>query len=295
MTERLSIFNSGSDLDKSEADWAVITGASDGIGRSYALNLAKSGYNVRLVARSEDKLAKVAEEAMQLNPNIKADTVKMDLAKANPSDFAQLFDQRGRTSIVINCAGVMHNQKLLQSDPIGLEAMIRVNVHPYVYMTKYALKHFDDKANEHKKRNAIVYISGMACWFGMPYFGVAAGSKAFSYGLSNLTRKYIERSENFKGLVIVQSLHPSYVRTKLIKHKQDPMSVTPDECTTGALSDLPAEKLTCGAPMHSVKSWTVVPLIGQIFGPLNIPGSWDEISNDRSVVCEPFIDEESKT
>ena len=48
--------------------WAVVTGASEGIGKQYALELAKAGYNIKICARSVDKLEKVAEEAKALNP-----------------------------------------------------------------------------------------------------------------------------------------------------------------------------------------------------------------------------------
>lgn len=42
--------------------WALITGASDGIGKQYAFELAKSGFNIVLMARDASKLAKVGAE-----------------------------------------------------------------------------------------------------------------------------------------------------------------------------------------------------------------------------------------
>ena len=42
--------------------WAVVTGSSDGIGRGYALELAKRGLNVVLISRTQEKLDQVAEE-----------------------------------------------------------------------------------------------------------------------------------------------------------------------------------------------------------------------------------------
>ncbi len=80
LKERLSVYRDGEEGTK----WAVITGASEGIGASYALQLAQCGYNVRLVARSEDKMAQVAEKARSLNPNIKTDIVPLDVTKASP-------------------------------------------------------------------------------------------------------------------------------------------------------------------------------------------------------------------
>ena len=92
------------------SEWAIVTGASEGIGASYALELAKCGYNVRLAARSTEKMIKVAEKAHELNPAIETEVVTLDVSKAHPKDFAALFNERGRTSIVINNAGIMKNQ-----------------------------------------------------------------------------------------------------------------------------------------------------------------------------------------
>ena len=52
-------------------EWAVVAGASEGIGRAYALELAKCGFNIKLVSRSQENLEKFAEEAKVLNPGIK--------------------------------------------------------------------------------------------------------------------------------------------------------------------------------------------------------------------------------
>ena len=47
--------------------WAMITGASDGLGRAYAMELAKAGFNIILVARSPEKMEKVAQEIRDLH------------------------------------------------------------------------------------------------------------------------------------------------------------------------------------------------------------------------------------
>ena len=55
LKDRLAIYR---DSDGKDGDnWAIVTGASEGIGRAYALELARCGFNVRVAARSVDKLA----------------------------------------------------------------------------------------------------------------------------------------------------------------------------------------------------------------------------------------------
>ena len=53
-----------------KGEWAVISGASEGIGRDYALQLAKAGFNLVLVSRTTANLERVATEAKLNNPEI---------------------------------------------------------------------------------------------------------------------------------------------------------------------------------------------------------------------------------
>ena len=53
-----------------KGEWAVITGASEGIGEEYAMQLARSGFNLVLISRTQANLEKVAERAKQANPSI---------------------------------------------------------------------------------------------------------------------------------------------------------------------------------------------------------------------------------
>ena len=85
----------------------------------------------------------------------------------------------------------MRNQFLLQQDPAHLEAMIKTNVHPYVYITKYALLHFKQKASEHSHKNAISYVSSTNAWTDSTYFATYAGTKTHNWVLSRLVRRYI--------------------------------------------------------------------------------------------------------
>lgn len=61
-----------------------MTGASEGIGRCFALDLAKSGFNIVLASRSIGKLEKVQEEIVKEYPNCKV--------KCVPVDFGKTFD-----------------------------------------------------------------------------------------------------------------------------------------------------------------------------------------------------------
>ena len=96
-----------------------------------------------------------------------------------------------------------------------VEAQIKTNVHPYVYMTKYALQHFEANAALHTHRNLMVYISSLAALSDLTYFSHYAGTKTFGHRLANAVRSATKRSSVFGDMLQVQSVHPATVVTAL--------------------------------------------------------------------------------
>ena len=129
--------------------------------------------------------------------------MQLDVSKSTPQDFANLFKEGEQTSIVVNNAGIMKNQKLLQSDPALLERMIKTNVHPYVYMSKYAMQHFASNAADHSHLNALVYVSSVAAFVYGPYYGPYASTKVHNWHLANLVRQTCKKSSQIGDLVTV--------------------------------------------------------------------------------------------
>ncbi|THH16063.1 hypothetical protein EW146_g4525 [Bondarzewia mesenterica] len=86
--------------------WAVVTGASDGIGREFALQLAKSGFNVFLAARNPEKLASVASEIR----GVQTQTFTIDFAHADDSAYQHLANTLSKLDIgvLVNNVGKSH-------------------------------------------------------------------------------------------------------------------------------------------------------------------------------------------
>jgi 17beta-estradiol 17-dehydrogenase / very-long-chain 3-oxoacyl-CoA reductase len=73
--------------------WAVVTGASDGIGEGFCYELARDGFNVCLVSRSIEKLKRVEDNIKKINTNIQTKTVVADFKKGfNIEFFDHLMD-----------------------------------------------------------------------------------------------------------------------------------------------------------------------------------------------------------
>lgn len=68
----------------------MITGASDGLGKEFALQLARSGFNILLVSRTASKLATLEEEITSKNPSVQTQSLAMDFARNDDADYDKL-------------------------------------------------------------------------------------------------------------------------------------------------------------------------------------------------------------
>ncbi|CAF1031509.1 unnamed protein product [Rotaria sordida] len=68
---------------KKFGEWALITGSTDGIGKAYAIELAKRGVNVMLISRTKEKLEQVAKEIQTKYSNTQVKIISIDFTKDN--------------------------------------------------------------------------------------------------------------------------------------------------------------------------------------------------------------------
>jgi 3-oxoacyl-[acyl-carrier protein] reductase len=107
---------------------AVVTGASQGIGRDTALALAEAGAKVAVAARNEDKLATLVGEIVAAGGEAYA--VKMDVADAEQvkAGFKQVIERFGRLDILVNNAAITRDGLALRMKQDDWEAVIRTNL-----------------------------------------------------------------------------------------------------------------------------------------------------------------------
>lgn len=108
-----------SDLQK---PWALVTGASDGIGAEYCRQLAIEGFNIVLVSRTLSKLNAVNYQLKKLAPDVKTKIIIADFSvpeATKPKYFTDILDQVESLdiSIVIANAGLLHIGQVIDTAP----------------------------------------------------------------------------------------------------------------------------------------------------------------------------------
>lgn len=108
---------------------AVVTGASQGIGRDTALALAGAGAKVAVAARNEEKLAALVKEIVAMEAG-QALAVKMDVADAEQvkAGFKQVLEKFGRLDILVNNAAITRDGLAMRMKADDWDAVIRTNL-----------------------------------------------------------------------------------------------------------------------------------------------------------------------
>src|SRR5262245_38166101 len=117
--------------------WALVTGASAGIGRALAEELAKGGTNLVLTARREDRLRSIAQE-FSTSHNIRAEIFVADLAQPPaPEGIFQFTQQKGLSiDLLVNNAGFGQYGELHKTATDRLLQMVQVNCAAVLHLTQ---------------------------------------------------------------------------------------------------------------------------------------------------------------
>ncbi len=169
-------------LKKFHNKTALITGASSGIGKAMAEQLAQQGCHLILVARRSDRLFQIAQQ-LQTQFGIDVHVMSLDLFK--PNSAQQLFDQIQQQSlsvdILINNAGFGHLTDFQQHNYEHFEKMIQLNIQALTQLT-----HLFSTQMCQRRQGHILLVGSIGAWLPTPYMAVYAASKAYvrSLGLS---------------------------------------------------------------------------------------------------------------
>ena len=162
-------------IDRWRGKWALVTGASAGIGRAFATELAAGGTNVVLVARRRDRLEELAAQLVAQG-GVRAEVFAADLASPEASDKILKFTRDGGIEIdlLINNAGFGAYGEFPNVELSRQLEMVNVNISAVMRMT-----HVFAQPMMQRRRGDILIVSSTAAFQPVPYMAVYAATKAF--------------------------------------------------------------------------------------------------------------------
>lgn len=202
---------------------ALVTGASKGIGRALAEQLAARGATVGLVARGRAGLEDLAASLPGEHVVLPCDVSDRDAISAAVSGF---IEQAGGLDLVIANAGIAHYGPFMQVPIEKAEEMVAINVLGTMYTVKAGLEHLLDRAEGH-----VVVVSSGAGLRSFPWAAVYGATKAADRMFAEALRHELSGSG-----VDLTTVYPGEIATDLHSHEKDrlPDWYRPDDAIPAA-------------------------------------------------------------
>jgi len=184
--------------------WALITGASSGIGYELSIVFAREGYNLILVSRNEEALQKLANQ-LHTEHEVLAKVIAKDLAASNsPQEiYSQLQKESIAVNVLVNCAGLGLAGKFSETDLNTELRMIQVNIMALTELTKLFLRDM-----VRRREGRILNVASTAAFQPGPLMAVYYATKAYVLSFSEAIFEELQGSG-----VIVTALCPGPTRT----------------------------------------------------------------------------------
>jgi uncharacterized protein len=185
---------------------ALITGASAGIGRELARQLAPRARALVLVARRAQRLNELRDELRDRNAQLIVHTRVVDLCDKSQIDELVRWLEQNKIEIdfLINNAGLGDYGTVATSDPERDDRIIQVNIAALTFLTRQLLPQMIER-----RRGAILSVSSSAGFLPIPGMAVYAASKAFVNSFTEALRAELANSG-----VTVTALCPGPVHTE---------------------------------------------------------------------------------
>ena len=239
---------------------ALVTGASSGLGETFARQLARKGYDLVLVARRRDRLDRLAEEITKAG-GARAEVLEADLSRPEGVAMAEERIARGGVEMLVNCAGFgtlgefaqLPVERELEEIDLNVRALTRLSHAALGQMTK-------------QKRGTIINVGSTGSFQPVPYMATYAATKAFVLHFSEALHE-----EAKKYGVTVTCLCPGPVKTEF----QEVSGVRQERLRVGWTS---AEKVVSTALKAAARGKAIA-----------VPGGFNQITSMSTRFAPRFL------
>ena len=155
--------------------WALVTGASSGIGKEYARILAAKNYSIVLVSNQEDACQQCALEISNTF-GVATKTLIIDLAKQNSAQ--RVFDfcvaEQLKIDVLVNNAGVFFWKLFIEADIDKIQTMINLHIYTATMLCRLFAKSMQENGYGY-----ILNVSSICAWMNYPTISIYGASKSY--------------------------------------------------------------------------------------------------------------------
>ncbi|XP_065148047.1 very-long-chain 3-oxoacyl-CoA reductase-A [Paramisgurnus dabryanus] len=251
---RIWVIGNGDLLSPKLGKWAVVTGATDGIGKSYAEELARRGFSMMLISRSQEKLDDVAK-SLESTFNVETRTIAVDYGQTDIYPKIEKGLSGLEIGVLVNNVGISYPypEFFLHIPDLEkfIDTMINVNITSVCQMTRLVLPRMEARA-----KGVILNISSASGMFPVPLLTIYSSTKAFVDFFS----RALNAEYKCKG-IIIQSVLPFFVATKMTRIRKPTFDKpTPERYVAAELTTVGLEDQTNGYFPHAVMGWVTTVL-----------------------------------
>jgi hypothetical protein len=223
--------------------WALVTGASSGMGVEFARQLAAKGLNLVLVARREDRLRDLAGR-LEKDPGIDTRVAAADLSRDDFLPSIQQAIQGLEVGLLVNNAGFANTGDLLDNDLNAELAMLHTNCR-----APLMLAHELGKPMRERRKGGMIFVSSIVAFAGAPAWSNYCATKAYDLILAEGLARELK-----KDGVDVMALCPGNTRTEFqqVANTRDLLAMDPDTVVRHALRTLGRKSTTVVGAINSL-------------------------------------------
>ena len=186
---------------------ALVTGATHGIGKTIALELASAGYDLALVGRDKTAMEAVAAEAEALGVRVTGIPADLSAAESCAMVVGKTVDTFGGIDLLVNCAGLSQAGSFTEVTPEQWDRIFAVNAKAPFFLCKEALPYL--KASS---KPIVINIASVVGFKGYANQSVYASSK---HALTGFTKVFAKEVQPFG--IRVHLISPGGVATEMVK------------------------------------------------------------------------------
>lgn len=228
---------------------ALVTGASQGIGRACALALASEGASIALAARSLDKLEAVAAEIAATGGHARPFVLDISAEDSIKAGAKAVLAEWGRVDILVNNAGVTRDGLALRMKAADFDEVLRTNLTGAFLLTQAVLS-----SMMKARAGRVINITSVVAQVGAAGQANYAASKAGLIGLTkSLAREFASRN------ITVNAVAPGFIQTAMT-------AVLTEEQKAGILAQVPLGRYGADTDIAAAVAFLASDAAGYITG-----------------------------